>query len=353
MIVVFSKEWFAKYNKQICWLANSFVGQFVFRFKKFGHYIENRIVKITPNSVCEFMGMKEGKIEVKEHFFGRNEYAIRLQNVFYPIWITFHIWDIITRPVPQLNLGFDTLTVYPDADPETTSVDGFCVNKPGGTPTWSDVANGAGTGANTNAGFNNCILISAGPDYWKEVVHGFFLFDTSALTSEATISAAVLSLYGQNKADSFTTPIAPNINIYTSNPASNTDLVAGDYDSAGSTAQCDTAITYSGYSTSSYNDFTLNSTGRGNVSKTGISKFSTRNANYDVADSAPTFEANKFSFLYTYFADNGSNKPKLVVTYSTVVGPANLKSFNGLSSASIKSINSVAIASMKSINGLE
>ena len=36
-----------------------------------------------------------------------------------------------------------------------------------------------------------------------------------------------------------------------------------------------------------------------------------------------------------------------------VVGPANLKSFNGVASADIKSINGVAIASVKSVNGVE
>jgi hypothetical protein len=38
--------------------------------------------------------------------------------------------------------------------------------------------------------------------------------------------------------------------------------------------------------------------------------------------------------------------------YPFAVGPANLKSFNGLAKASIKSINGLAIASIKSVNGL-
>jgi len=40
------------------------------------------------------------------------------------------------------------------------------------------------------------------------------------------------------------------------------------------------------------------------------------------------------------------------IQYPFAVGPANLKSFNGLAKASIKSINGLAIASVKSVNGL-
>jgi len=106
------------------------------------------------------------------------------------------------------------------------------------------------------------------------------------LTSSADISAAVLSLYGRNKTDDLS--ITPNVDIYTSAPASNTALANGDFDSLGSTSQTGSPITYADFSISGYNAFTFNSTGRGNISKTGISKFGSRNANYDVANSAPS-----------------------------------------------------------------
>jgi len=47
------------------------------------------------------------------------------------------------------------------------------------------------------------------------------------------------------------------------------------------------------------------------------------------------------------------DKVILVATFKQIeLGPANLKSFNGLAKASIKSINGLAIASIKSVNGL-
>jgi len=62
----------------------------------------------------------------------------------------------------------------------------------------------------------------------------------------------------------------------------------------------------------------LNATGRGNVSLTGISKFGSRNANYDVANSAPAFTAFASNGIQIYFADQAgtANDPKLVVTYT-------------------------------------
>lgn len=320
MIVVFSKEWFAKYNKQLCWLANSFLGQFVFKFRKFGHYPENKIVRITPNSIDEFLGYKGDRIELKAHFFGRNEYALRLQKVFYPIWFLFHAWDmLIANPFkPAWNLGFDSLTVYPDASPETTSVDGRTLQyyAEGTNNTWATLIGGAGNDSGsdqTEAGFIRFIS-DTGTDKWRQLWRTVVLFDSSALTASATISAAVMSIYGWAKDDETST--TPDINIYTSNPAANNALANGDYDSFGTTAQCDTPITYNNWSTTGYNDFTLNATGRGNVSKTSVSKFGTRNANYDVSGTPPTWASNTASTLYGYLADNGTNKPKLVVTYT-------------------------------------
>lgn len=69
---------------------------------------------------------------------------------------------------------------------------------------------------------------------------------------------------------------------------------------------------------SSLNAFTFNATGLGNIAKTGISKFSARNANYDAANVAPTWSSLQRSALEAFYADNGgsTNDPKLVVTFT-------------------------------------
>ena len=77
------------------------------------------------------------------------------------------------------------------------------------------------------------------------------------------------------------------------------------------------------WSTSAYNDFTLNATGISNVSKTGVSKFGLRNPEYDVANSAPANPggAVQNTLVCHYDADRTgtTNDPKLTVVHSEPV----------------------------------
>ena len=117
--------------------------------------------------------------------------------------------------------------------------------------------------------------------------------------------------------------------MYSSAPATDTAIVTGDYSTLGSTA-FSTAITYAGFSTTGYNDFALNNDGIANISKTGISKFGARNANYDVANVDPaTGSASLTSGMDTFAVEAAgtTTDPKLVVTYSVtpqgiVISPA-------------------------------
>ena len=112
-------------------------------------------------------------------------------------------------------------------------------------------------------------------------------------------------------------------------------------------------ITYANWLTTVYNDFTFNATGIGNINKTGISKFGTRNANYDVANTAPALSSinDRWHYLDGYFADETgtANDPKLVVAYSA---SSAIKTWDGLAKASIKTMNGLAIASVKTWDGL-
>lgn len=213
------------------------------------------------------------------------------------------------------------LTVYPDAHPEITSVDGYIkhVTAYDAGLTWADMIIAAGTEG--NAHFDRIyILIKAasGVDTWMQLGRGILLFDTSALPDNASIQSAVLSLYGCAKIDQL--GITPNLNIYSCLPNSNTDIIAGDFDTLGFIPYCDTPISYAAWSLVGYNDFILNAAGLAAISKTGITKLGTRNANYDVAGVAPPNWANQqSSYLYCYTADKGGGyRPKLVITYITI-----------------------------------
>jgi len=220
-----------------------------------------------------------------------------------------------------------TATFYPDPDPETSSVDGM-VEQYQGTSTgvsWAILRTGFGTGAVDSVSSENCFYVashSSTSNTWIRLRRSIFLFDTSALPDSAVISAAILSIRGAPKYDGL--GITPNINVYSAAPASDIGLVAGDFDSLGSTA-FSTAISYANWITNGYNNFTLNSNGIAAISKTDVTKFGLRNAQYDVSGTAPTWSAGAYTELGCYYAEYGiSRAPMLVVTYTAPVTAPNV-----------------------------
>jgi len=206
----------------------------------------------------------------------------------------------------------DSMTFYPDAHTETTSVDGIAGHV--ATSTWAAIQGGAGTESNDTSATSSFFYICTYNAGWYGIYRSIFLFDTSALPDGAIKTGATLSLYGSSKEDTFSPVIAPDINIYSSAPASNTALVAGDYDSL-SAIGLSTAITYAGWSTTGYNDFALNDLTV--ISLTNVTKLGVRNACYDAANSAPGWQNSKYSQLAGYYTEQGTGyKPKLVVTYT-------------------------------------
>lgn len=221
-----------------------------------------------------------------------------------------------------------TLIVFPDAHPESTSVDGYTRHTTFSSPylTWADLIAAAGLSAVDTEEWTSLVLIQAAPtpntDKWRVLNRSILLFDTSGLPDGAPILSATLSIHGSEKADYL--GIAPDINVYGSAPASDTGLVAGDYDSLGNTPFCDTPITYASWQangTAGWNDFILNSDGIATISRTGITKLGLRNANYDVAGSAPAWTSILSTYMRGYLAeDSGGRKPRLVITYGSNEG---------------------------------
>ncbi|MFH1820642.1 MAG: hypothetical protein ABH805_01905, partial [Candidatus Nealsonbacteria bacterium] len=110
-----------------------------------------------------------------------------------------------------------------------------------------------------------------------------------------------------------------DVNVYSATPNSNTALVTSDYAQTGGNTPTAlaTAITYIGWNTAGYNDWTFNASGIAAIDVLGVSKFSVRNANYDAASSTPSWGAGSSSFSAYYADQTGTAQdPKLVVTYS-------------------------------------
>ncbi len=220
----------------------------------------------------------------------------------------------------------DSATFYPDAHPETTSVDGYVGSTAYASEAgvdWATLRADAGGQAGDTQALYGTITdflsdITPHTNKWRYLYRCIILFDTSGLPDSATISAATLSLYGHTKTDP--TSNTPDVNIYSSAPASDTALVNGDFDSLGDAPLCGTPITYGNWNILGYNDFIFNAAGLATISKTGVSKFGTRGGTkYDITGaSAPTWGSYVRTYIYGYMAEQGNGyKPKLVVTYST------------------------------------
>jgi len=241
-------------------------------------------------------------------------------------------------------------TFYPDPHTETTTCDGWVQGY--NTTSWASVrALSSGNEVLDNADGHQYQGEKIPASLWI-IVRNFFLFDTSAIADGDTVSAATLSLYKNSTAgDTTEATYKPNICIVTTTPASNTGLVLGDFDQVGSTKLSDTdysIMTFEG-NKSQYHNITLNATGLGAISKTGVTKLGQRPSN-DFSDStAPTNR--HYSYGSSAEVAGTTQDPKLVVTHAaSASGPASLKTWNTVAKASVKTRNGVALASIKSAN---
>lgn len=322
--VVFSRAWFDQHQRLlVTLLAWPLVGRVlrkVLAIRSCDVGWKGYIVALMPHAYT----VDNGDGTLTTDFRTHKKYAKRLYYVLYPLWQMAHWWDVcVANPLaPALNLGFDTLTAFPDADPETTTVDGM-VNRGEQDETFAAIRAGAGTGGGSaeTSSWLGLIQFSATTNQFKYIDRSIFLFYTAVLTGAATISAATLSIAGKETSGNINNcSTIPDLDVYTSNPASNTNLVAADYSAFGSTSQTGGAVvTYTGWNANAYNAFVFNATGLSNIAKTGVSKFGVRNANFDVANVAPSPWINDYAFRIeaAYADETGSaNDPKLVVTYT-------------------------------------
>jgi hypothetical protein len=231
---------------------------------------------------------------------------------------------VLTKLVPvsffqdaQLPVYTDvTTTFYPDAN----AIDGDVYRSAAGS--WTTVRD-ATVGANVNpSGVQNLAMHVAGgstADTWGEFGRSFILFDTSSIPDAATINSATLQAVGstQDYANAFTDSVA----IVTSSPASDTALVLEDFDQVGSVRQAaDIPLANITRDNSTYTAWTLNSTGLGNISKTGITKFGMRSAK-DLDNNSAWLNSVRTLIIFGSSREimaGGDQRPKLVVTYTQV-----------------------------------
>lgn len=231
-----------------------------------------------------------------------------------------------TGNLPPINPGrglveFGTVTTfYPDADPETSSVDGNIardVAAPGDTyASIHDAASGT-SAPSSGASFSTIISASAtDTDRWRGLNRAIIVFDTASIPDGDTIDAATYETVYITRVDQ----MSQSIRMVTSTPATNTNLVTGDYSQLGTAAQAN-EVTLASLTVDSatYNTLTLNATGRGNISTTGVSRFGVRLVS-DANNVSPTWVADNQANIETASAEEilaGDRRPRLVVTHTT------------------------------------
>lgn len=319
---------FQKYQKQILAFANSPLGRWYLGIKDVGP-----IIRVTPDGIHILKDFVNDKAVIQAKFWSRSpllkKFNLALTSMVLveegfdkfsfsqlrentDLVIPQYLGLIHTRLLPRIYLT--TTSFVPDANPETTSVDGHVLKFDAAGESLTNITSGNGTTATDDtATFKVCDLESfSDTDTYDLNARSFILFDTSSLTVNAAISSATLTVrITTNVSGSEFTGAA--VGVILVNPASNTSLATTDYNSVTLTRQA-TDLLISGMSAGADSVWTLNATGLSNISLTSISKFGTTN-NKDIDQSA-TWAYFRRDNMSCDAADNGSNKPTLAVTYT-------------------------------------
>ncbi len=227
-------------------------------------------------------------------------------------------------------IGRTTSTFYPNGGTGSSPIDGLTA-RAGMTELFSSLRSGAGNYHEDNTTSSGELLriwtrIGA-TNSWRGLHRSLFGFNTAAIGSD-TITAATLSIYGTSKATGFNNQSAV---VDRRVPATQSDLVDADYDIGGwaGIEQSSTRIAVGSWNTSGYNNFTLNSTGKGNISGSGNTWLGLRTS-ADFDNSAPTWASDARDDFGGYYADQTgtASDPKLVVEHvanSAPIAPTNLQ----------------------------
>lgn len=294
------------------------------------HYVGNDMKWHDLDEIASYYGNRNGMVlkegwENKVHigylawYLKRNK-LLKGRGIYLPSPSTYMGLPVGRVSMPLLmNVDF-----FPDADPETTTMDGD-VGRDLDDVTWATIHDNAdGTLArSTSAGaYGMRIVPSATSEQWRSIVRYMSLFDTSSIADDDTIDSATYGVVGVTGGKNDPDGITMNAAVVTTTPASNTDIVTADYDQFGTVDQA-TRIAWASLTSDSatYTTFTLNATGLGNISKTGVTKFGIRNGQYDADNVAPTWNSgtsdNEWQIQHAEAVTGTTEDPKLAVTSSS------------------------------------
>jgi hypothetical protein len=320
--LAFNKGWFQKNQRSLLFLANAPVlklwFRWVLRIRRFDCSLDKQIIQLLPNSYTVLNSLAGDKANVTSDFRTHPKFGKRIYYAFRPVWWLLHFWDwaLADRYMPQWSYGFSTLTAFPSAgDPGTTTVDGILDANSFASYALTHAATSGDSASSSSSDLRIHNSVSGGGTSWR-IDRSIAGFNTSSLTSVATISAATVSILAGSRSNAD----SDSLSVVGASPASNTTLIADDFDQVGSAVTnptklaTDITLASIDISGSVYTDFALNASGLSYISKTGVTNLGFRSAK-DCSNTAPSIGLNQLDFNS---ADNAgtSTDPKLVVTYS-------------------------------------
>ncbi len=237
------------------------------------------------------------------------------ERVATPHHMTGYAWfmrDCLLTPAPPPPPPVED-TFYP-------ALDGFAGHSEPGL-TWAQIVNAAGNTHDDDDQFSQMVDIwnYDCPNNFRFNTRGILIFDTTSIPAVDTIVGATLRLYLIYQLDNLV--CAPDICVYSANPANNNVLVNADYRACGNVPWA-TALPYASWVLNGFNDLVFVQAGLDGITKEGLTKLSVRNANYDVAEELdpgnhkPNCVASKDSYFYAYMVEKGNPfRPELVVSH--------------------------------------
>lgn len=216
----------------------------------------------------------------------------------------------------------DTLTAYPDPNPESTSHDAILDFSTQPTNNVFSVIRDAvaATVADDTVTDDRITSIIHGSvsNTFRRMVKALYGFDTSSLGAGATVTACTFTVTGSGRNDVTSTEEvildSPGAAPASATATTTTDYAATNWDGVD---QATAQIAIGSWSTTGANTYTCDSDGIATVSKTGISWFGLRQSS-DFNNVAPTWSTGADENVQGKYADAAgtATDPTLVVTYT-------------------------------------
>jgi len=184
--------------------------------------------------------------------------------------------------------------------------------------TWAVIRAEASGNAASGADATGYFVIANSDGTTRSLGRSFYPFDTSVITTPATIVAGGNKFHWQFDSWGADVGTRPTITIVESTVVSTTVLGVDDFNNFGTTEYTDTRFNTAGKVVDTDYTITLNTAGDAFISKTGFTKFCIR-TNYDFDNSDPT--ATTQQEILSYFSEQtGTSQDPYLEIYYTLPG---------------------------------